>query len=83
MKGSRFGTITSGRCPNDPADVKCCWANSCAYIAHGRCPGGPKVKCWPRVGLCFHVSNNKCPGGRNYKYIGDAYKTSSGNFVEC
>ena len=55
---SGSGTSTTGFCPNDPSDVKCCtkpscsssgsceWASSCSGTTlSGQCPGPADFKC--------------------------------------
>lgn len=76
-------TFTAGRCPNDPADVKCCWAAGCAVITHGKCPGGDEIKCWESRGECWEVASGQCPGGTNYKKLVKRYFGADNKSVSC
>ena len=55
------GTIYSGKCPNDPNDVKCCDNISCTA------DDGRKGNC-VFIGQCNgETISGKCPGGSNFK----------------
>lgn len=76
------GNVVSGACPNDPANVKCCYETGCVWVLHNRCPGGSNVKCWAREGHCIKVEAGKCPGGKSYmKNVGTYFQ--NGRVVKC
>jgi len=62
------GTISSGNCPDDPSDIKCCSDISCSFIVP------EKFKHIRYFGKCMFTNEcnystvpNLCPGGSNFK----------------
>lgn len=81
--GNGGGTSTSGFCPNDPADVKCCtkascgsggncrWTSSCTGTTlSGQCPGPTDFKCCvPKSGGGGGTSTNHALSQHGVEFI--------------
>ncbi|WOO76444.1 uncharacterized protein LOC62_01G000066 [Vanrija pseudolonga] len=76
------GKPIPGACPNDPADVQCCFAPSCMWVRDNLCPGDDTVKCAP-TGWCFNFATGECPGGPGFRTPLDPYKDENGQYVRC
>jgi len=62
------GSISTGNCPNDPSDIKCCSNISCSFTV----PDGFKQihyfgNCMFTNECEYSTVSNLCPGGSNFK----------------
>ncbi|WOO76443.1 uncharacterized protein LOC62_01G000065 [Vanrija pseudolonga] len=76
------GIYRPGGCPNDPADVQCCWTRNCLTVEANRCPGDETIMCAVYSNECWKVDTGRCPGGWNERF--GLYKyTENGVVRKC